>query len=304
MRTIAHIISPVEAPATSDLVIAQPITFATMRTACLFASPLVDVRLFAVKLADEQPDMPAGFNAVPDLTRSARDLNPGLRLRRLPLIQDILERLYTACPEAEYLIYTNVDIALQPHFYLAVNGLIDQGYDALTINRRTISAELNRLEQIPLMYAQVGRKHGGHDCFIFKRSAYPNFYLGDICIGSGGIGTMLGLNLAYQAQCFKVCDDLHLTFHIGYAGAWRSTENKDELTWNLRQVQQVTEYLRQQYPDFSHPFQKKARGIERWMEELLLVRQPTLRGYLARLRRSWRRSRHARKARNDDDLSQ
>jgi hypothetical protein len=150
----------------------------------------------------------------------------------------------------------------------------------------------------------LGRKHGGHDCFIFKRSAYPNFYLGDICIGSGGIGTMLGLNLAYQAQCFKVFDDLHLTFHIGYAGAWRSIENKDELTWNLRQVQQVTEYLRQQYPDFSHPFQKKARGIERWMEELLLVRQPTLRGYLARLRRSWRRSRHARKARNDDALSQ
>ncbi len=58
--------------------------------------------------------------------------------RKLPLIKDILGRLYDAS-DAEYFIYTNVNIGLMPNFYVAVNAIIESGYDAFVINRRTIS---------------------------------------------------------------------------------------------------------------------------------------------------------------------
>ena len=43
--------------------------------------------------------------------------------RKLPLLADIIERLYENS-DAEWLIYTNVDIAVQPHFYESVASII------------------------------------------------------------------------------------------------------------------------------------------------------------------------------------
>ena len=127
MRTIAHIINPVIVQPTSDLYVAQPVTFETMRVARDFARGKVGVQLLSTQYPEDRAFVPDGFTATPDLERSVLDLASFGIKRKLPLLRDIVARLYEAAPEAEYLIYTNNDIALMPYFYLAVNALIDSG---------------------------------------------------------------------------------------------------------------------------------------------------------------------------------
>ena len=134
MRTIAHIVNPVIVDESSDLYIAQPVTFRTMEIARQRAKGTVDVELFTAQYAEDRALVPAGWTATPDLTRSVMDIVTFRHERKLPLLADILDRLYEAT-EAEYLIYTNVDIGLVPHFYIAVNAFIEDGADAFSIKR-------------------------------------------------------------------------------------------------------------------------------------------------------------------------
>jgi hypothetical protein len=238
MRTMAHIVHPVVVGKESDLRVAQPITFETMRIAREFASGRVHMTPVYTKYVDEAPAIPEDFQKAPDLDRSILDVSTFRARRKLALMKDILDRLYQTT-DAEYLIYTNVDIALMPHFYVAVDQLIDQGYDALVINRRVIPRSYADIQDIPLMYAQVGRPHPGCDCFVFKRSAYPDYRLGMAFIGSGRIGLIMAVNLYYNATTFKQFRDLHLTFHIGGDAPWLSDDLKAERAHNNDELKKL-----------------------------------------------------------------
>jgi hypothetical protein len=215
MRTFAHIINPVIVQPTSDLYMAQPVTFETMRIARDFASGQVAVRLLTTQYVEDRALVPDYFTATPDLERSVLDIAPFAIKRKLPLIRDIMDRLYEAAPEADYLIFTNNDIGLMPYFYVAVNALIDAGYDALVINRRIVLSNYRSLAEIPLMYAEADQKHEGHDCFVFRRETFPQFKLGDICVGMPYIGRVMLWNLFCFGTAFKEFKDMHLTFHLG-----------------------------------------------------------------------------------------
>jgi hypothetical protein len=154
MRTFAHIVNPVVVQPTSDLFLAQPITFETMRVARDFARPRVAVQLLTTQYPEDRSLVPADFTMTPDLERSVLDCASFGRQRKLPLIGDIVSRMYEAAPDAEYLVYTNNDIALMPHFYATVDALIDSGYDALVINRVVVTDDYRRLDEIPLMYVE------------------------------------------------------------------------------------------------------------------------------------------------------
>jgi hypothetical protein len=214
MRKLAHIVNPVLVGESSDLFYAQPITFATMKAARQAAAATVEVELLTTQYPEDHPVLPEGFRATPDLERSVQDVARFGLKRKLPLLKDILDRLYAAT-DAEYLAYANVDIALMPYFYTAVSAWLDQGFDALVINRRTISATYTACEQIPLMYSELGRKHEGHDCFVFRREAYPSYALAEVCIGIPWVGRVLIWNLACHAAKFQELTDEHLTFHVG-----------------------------------------------------------------------------------------
>ena len=241
MRRIAHIIHPVTVHNSSDLNMAQPITFRTMRTAKEVVATQVDVVQFYAKYADETPPIPEGFQKTPDLDRSVVDVADFSSRRKLALIKDILDRLYEAA-EADYLIYTNVDIALMPHFYTAVSQFIDEGYDAFIINRRTISKIYTKPQDITLMLAQAGEPHKGHDCFVFRREVYPDYQLGMACVGTAWVGKIMALNLIHHAKRFREFKDLHLTFHIGNDAAWRLPEFRDYRLHNERELKKVLEY--------------------------------------------------------------
>lgn len=214
MRTIAHIINPFDSNPDSDLFIAQPITFKSMTYAREKAKAIVSVELFAVKFENDAIAIPDEFNQTENLKRSVLDLQHFSKPVKLPLISDILERLYHS-NNAEYLIYTNVDIGLYPEFYLKVNEFIDEGHDAFIINRRRISSEFKSVDELPLIYKEKGKRHPGFDCFVFKRELFPRFKLEGICIGVPFFEITFSQNLFCLAENFKLFDQEILTFHIG-----------------------------------------------------------------------------------------
>jgi hypothetical protein len=253
---IAHIIHPVNVAPTSDLVIAQPITFDTMHTAREFAKNRanvdadVDVQLYAVQYFDEERiPLPKSFIRTPDLTRSVVDVGAFRNKRKLALIKDIMDILYESC-DADYLIYTNVDIALQPYFYQVTADIIRQGYDAFIINRRTIPGHYQSIGEIPLMYAEIGEKHPGWDCFIFKRDVYPRFMLGNACIGTDWIGRIILSNMAPLATGFKVFQDLQMTFHIGDDRVWQTNEFSDYAAHNKEECRKTLVKFDKEYGPF------------------------------------------------------
>lgn len=211
---IAHIINPVNAPAGSELAAVQPVTLESIRVAREFAQKQVEVELYAVGYPEDQQIVPDYFTWLPPLQRSVLDLGKFSRPKKYPLITDVFSSVATAS-NAEYLMFTNMDIALMPQFYAAVNELLKEGYDALVINRRGISKKYKGVEQLPLMYSDYGMPHPGFDCFIFKRELLDKLILADICAGVSFSETALVHNFIAFADKFKLIDDLHLTFHIG-----------------------------------------------------------------------------------------
>lgn len=250
MISLAHIIHPVITDNSSDLKIAQPVTFETMKAASEFAGGVVMVRLYAIQYNDEDSiPLPENFIRVRGLNRSISDVNVFKKKRKLALIKDILDTLYEAST-AEYFIYTNVDIALQPFFYQTVSSMITLGYDAFVINRRTIPGHYQHTKDIPLMYAEIGESHRGYDCFVFRKDIYPLFKLGTICIGTAWIGRALLANMVAYANKFREFRDAHLTFHIGDSMQWRQEEYDDYFQENQKEYLRIFKQLELERGEF------------------------------------------------------
>lgn len=238
MIRIGHIINPVKVPHQSDLHIAQPITFESMKIAREFARGSVEVELWSSQYREDREIIPDFFLKTDDLTSSILDLKKFKIKRKLPFIKDILDELEKNS-RAEFFIYTNADIALMPNFYLSVAAFINQGYDAFAINRRTITDKYKYVEELPLMYAEAGEKHPGWDCFIFKRELYPRFNLGKGIVGQGWIGRIVLSNLILNARKFNVFQNCHLTFHIGDERDWKRQEYADYQEHNMNECRNI-----------------------------------------------------------------
>lgn len=251
MRTVAHLVNPVLVTKSSDLFVAQPVTYETMRVAREFARGRVEVMLLSAQYPEDRSVIPEGFRPTPDLERSVLDFGTFRQARKLPLLADVLDRLFEGS-DAEYLIFTNVDIALMPHFYIAVDRLIEEGYDALVINRRVISGRLTSVRDIPLMYTEIGTAHEGHDCFVFRREIYPRYKLGVVCIGVPWVGRALLWNLACHAKSFKECTNEHLTFHLGPGNdqAWQGKEHADYQAHNVQELLRILADLEKEHGPF------------------------------------------------------
>lgn len=223
MTGIAHIVNPVSCDESRELYWQQPITYKTMGQARRFAKKEygLNVELFACVYPEDAEAIPEGFERTKDLTRSIQDIHPFPMRRKLPLFKDILDRLYDATT-AEYLIQTNIDISLMPHFYASVKRFIDLGYEAFIINKRIIPHYYRRIDQIPDMWSEPGSDHNGYDCFVFKREYYPQFIMGDNCMGIPWSETSLAANMVAFSKSCTVFKHPHLTFHIGDARTWIS----------------------------------------------------------------------------------
>ncbi|MEM1380224.1 MAG: glycosyltransferase family 4 protein [Pseudomonadota bacterium] len=210
---VLHVLNPFEAPESSDNFVAQPITFQSMLDAKACATGYVDVDVLNVALGDEPFVEHAVFTDKARVTRTSKSLLPDYP-RSLPLLSDILDAAYQRA-DSEWVVYTNADIALTPMFYRRIAEYAADGYDAIVINRRTIGKEISAVDQIARAYGQIGQKHPGFDCFVFKRELIEKFELFDTLVGVHLIGRMLIWNLLRHAKKVLIEKEEHLTFHIG-----------------------------------------------------------------------------------------
>lgn len=190
----------------------QPITFQTLWTAKNFTD--LDVQLCTTQYEEDKEIIPDYFCQLSNLKQSVLDMNKKLSQRKLPLIRDILSKL-TEAKEANYYIFTNVDIAVMPFFYDSIQQFISQGHDAMIINRRRLKSTYSSIEELPLMYADLGKSHPGFDCFVFHKDLLQKLILDDICVGIPFLEATLIHNLLAFAEKPLYVPDAHLTFHIG-----------------------------------------------------------------------------------------
>jgi len=156
------------------------------------------------------------------LRRDASQLGALPGNRRLPLLFDILQIAAADHPSGAYLVLTNADICLQPHFYQTVGELLAHGFDALIINRRTVDAgcACNRA----IAAAELGETHPGLDCFVFPARWVRDFTPSDSVIGAGLVMRSLLANLVCRAEALAVLTQAHLTFHFGDDRHWSKPE--------------------------------------------------------------------------------
>lgn len=230
---ILHIINPFHAPEGSEHAIAQAVTLESVRRARAdAASAGLEVIPVGVAFADDLDLIRPPLIAAPALERSVADVTDFPSTKRFPLIADLLRLGGSVVPEPaldDLIIYTNLDIALQPHFYAAVARLSTPDAPAHVINRRTIPGHYTSPDQLDAMYAEPGERHGGWDCFVFPHRWLSGLRLEGICIGAPYIGLAMLANLDALSG-FRLVEhkDEHLTFHIGDDATWRGRTDLSE----------------------------------------------------------------------------
>lgn len=239
MQTIAHIINVTEINESklgSYLHIAQPMTMKSMAIAKAMATGVVNVDLVAVKHHGETVDIPpeiaAEFQWAPNLEKYAWEYIQPLHTvephKPLPRLHDIIHALYQHS-KADYFIYTNLDIGLYPDFYLRIAALIQEGYDAICVNRIDLPKEAYGVliddNHFELALTLSGQRHQGIDCFVFKRSMVPKLKLGNVYIGFPPVGQVLKTQIESNAQKFVWITEETLTFHIGRDNAWKHSQS-------------------------------------------------------------------------------
>ncbi|MBI2636182.1 hypothetical protein HYW84_02540 [Candidatus Peregrinibacteria bacterium] len=234
MIRIAHIIATFRAEPSSVMEFVQSVTAETMRRARATAAGMVDVALLTAQFPEDRAATPQAFHPTTDLLRSVLNQHAFAVPRRLPLLCDVLDRMTEI--DTDYCIYTNVDIALQPHFYLAVRGYIERGFDAFVINRRSIYGNFTSAEEIPRMQAERGSPHPGYDCFVFRREHLTRFVPGRVCLGIGHVDLPLVCSMIAAADCFGEFRDEHLTFHLGDDRVWQGHSYADYRRYNDREA--------------------------------------------------------------------
>lgn len=211
---IAHIINPFNSPEGSEHAIAQPITFESIiqaKSNCTKA----EVELYAAIEKQDTGILPKGFKPL-FLESNLASIATFNNARTLPFIQDILS-LLNANSNADFFIYSNIDIGLQPNFYDAVCVYLNNGHDSVVVNRRGISEKFNTIEQLNNIYKEQGKSHPGYDCFIFKRELCEKFIFEKICIGLPRFERVFIFNLIAFSKNPLFIEEEKLTFHIGEA---------------------------------------------------------------------------------------
>lgn len=229
---IAHIVNVLDIHPkheSSYLHIAQPVTLKSMLNAKLQSKNPDDIDLIAVKHKGDNIECPEGFRMASDLTRCCYDVFPELPKKRdLPLISDIFHALNQAS-EADYYVYTNIDIGLFPDFYDFVIDTISSGVEAFTIKRITMPKKVNAIEldqnNYNLVFNQKGLNHSGFDCFVFPRIKIKSIKLGNVFIGTPPIGTLIKREIQRSTKPFKSFpSNVRKTFHLGNDVSWLDHE--------------------------------------------------------------------------------
>jgi len=257
MIRIAHVVNPVDAKPPSDLVTAQPFCYKSMTDARRLAKKIVEVDLCAVYYPEDECMVPDGFRKLRPLGNSIGNMRNFTVKRKLPLFRDILDRVYHES-DADYIIQTNCDIILMPHFYQFVVRLIEKGSESIIINKRCVPAIYRDVKDLPEVLSEIGTPHNGYDCFIYPRDKYKHFVIGDICMGTPWSETTLAVSMA--AYCnLTVLRNAIVTKHIGDSRTWLAANLTDYRLHNAEQFAKVVFKIAEDKPDILKD------SVVRWM---------------------------------------
>jgi FkbM family methyltransferase len=208
-----------------------------------------EVTLVNIQAAADPELTPPDFVRGSKLTRSVADLKTFARPQPLPLLFDILDGAAEFAGPNDYIIYTNSDICLRPYFYHCIRDLIALGFDAITVNRRTLGDRTCFPVGSSLAYAETGLDHKGFDCFVFPKAAYVHYVRSETCIGrGGGMARSLLYNMVARAESMVMLKNVALTYHFGNDRAWASAIYDDYTEFNRRQFLTVLDRLAETEP--------------------------------------------------------
>ncbi|MEN9302382.1 MAG: hypothetical protein RL264_811 [Bacteroidota bacterium] len=263
---IYHLVNVSDFKHKPELAKAQEITLNTMRKAKDFCENKDSIHLIAVPSEKMVAIDLTGFFVTEHIPQTIRDYLSDSNLPPLPLISDVLLSMnQTDIQKDDFIIYTNVDICLQPYFYDYVMCKLTEGYDALIINRRRISKHQIK-QAAAFQYADLGKSHPGFDCFVFPFSNLNELELNSICIGIPFLEVTLLHNIVSLAKRPLFIPDAHLTFHIGMDVL--PPVNK-KLYWHNRTVffKEINPRLKSKYNLWKFPYDNLPFPIRsiKWM---------------------------------------
>lgn len=203
--------------------------------------------LGAVVFPHETDIAEAGMSVFSDLNRTICDLRSFAIPRELPLLFDILEAAIDLEDKEEdddeFIIFTNSDIHLMPHFYSAVEALINRGYESLILNRRTISRFPPDARLLPLMYSEIGIDHPGLDCFVFPKRIFRRFVRSEVCVGVPFVMRSLLFNMVAFSRRLLITNHAHFTFHLGNEMFWNDPKLQDYIDYNVAETMKLLSTL-------------------------------------------------------------
>lgn len=243
--SFTHIINPFRCEPTSEHGIASRITNATLARAWEHARAQgIQVEIQAVIAHGDEASILPPAQLAGYLTRTVQDIRPLKPSRPLPLIADILQ-IGTASASGSHVIFTNMDISVQPDFYVRLAELISERFEPATpfiVYRRNLPAHFTDPAQIEEMFDHPGELATGYDCFVFPREYAGDLELGHSCIGASYFDYLLfmALDAASGFRMQRVRDPA-LTFHIGNELAWSGQfdyieHNLDEAITAIRRM--------------------------------------------------------------------
>jgi hypothetical protein len=222
---LTHLLNLVSQDDNPQLFKVQKLTLQTVEAALSATEKQIEVKVCSAQFEDAVSCLPHFVSPTTPLSQHAAQ-NTSLATRaRLPLISEILGKLREDS-SATHFIFSNTDICLMPSFYNAAAAYLQQGYDAVIINRRRIRSAFLDEKDLNLLYAEAGETHTGYDCFIFSRQIFEKFVLSDIYIGVPPAGNDIFYNIMAFAEKPVLLTEKHLTFHVGMdlVKEWGSAE--------------------------------------------------------------------------------
>lgn len=258
--SFTHVINPFNAKPGSEHDIAQSTTFRSI-TIAKRCTPDIPVEILCAVYPEDKNVVPAEFKCVDTLSMSISDLVESDLNIKLPLLFDLLNigaESSMGNPDDEYLIYTNIDIGLMPFFYQTVSDIVQKGFDAIVINRRTVDQAWGETDNFGLMFSDIGKKHPGSDCFIIKKSLVKQFVRSECCLGVITVMKSLMINMAAVAEKMVIVADAHATFHIGDDRRWSNPRFKPYANHNRSEAQRIAKELLAFSPEYKEKLQEYA----------------------------------------------
>ena len=260
--SFTHIINPFPAKPESEHAVASAITYASLERAVADArAGGLEVEVRAVVLPGDEGAIQAPATLAGRLSRTVQDLRTLRPVRPLPLVKDVLE-IGAKGAATSHLIYTNMDIAVQPDFYLRLDRLIQGHFDdavPFIVYRRNIDKRFSNPSQLEEMYAAPGTVAHGYDCFVFPRAYLDEIDVGNCCIGSAHFDYLLFMSLdAVSGFRAARVQEPALTFHVGNDLAWGAL--MDYIEYNLEESLAAIARMRAKY---DVPAQSVFAGLER-----------------------------------------